>query len=155
MADKKLNKLLNITFKSGDPDDYESIEAINNGSNLTTKEAIVYQQIKKAMSGDTYAAQFVSEYFDDSESGNAIVEAETTGEEREILIATRKKICAMLDKTQSAAAVAALTRRLMDVTEKITIIDKKEKELKRKDNPLNVVLLNSAKKRRRKSESAN
>lgn len=155
MADKKLNKLLNITFKSGDPDDYESIEAINNGSNLTTKEAIVYQQIKKAMSGDTYAAQFVSEYFDDSESGNAIVEAETTGEEREILIATRKKICAMLDKTQSAAAVAALTRQLMDVTEKITIIDKKEKELKRKDNPLNVVLLNSAKKRRRKSESAN
>jgi hypothetical protein len=56
-----LATLLSMPLKDGMADDIEEIQSIAslNGKNITVQEAIMLAQIKKAVKGDTRAAEFV------------------------------------------------------------------------------------------------
>ena len=56
-----LATLLSMPLKDGMADDIEGIQSIAslNGKNITVQEAIMLAQIKKAVKGDTRAAEFV------------------------------------------------------------------------------------------------
>ena len=73
-----LATLLSMPLKNGVADDIEEIQSIAalNGKNITVQEAIMLAQIKKAVKGDTRAAEFVRD-----SSGNKLKEGvEITGE---------------------------------------------------------------------------
>jgi hypothetical protein len=66
-----LATLLSMPLKDGMSDDIEGIQSIAslNGKNITVQEAIMLAQIKKAVKGDTRAAEFVRD-----SSGNKLKE---------------------------------------------------------------------------------
>ena len=73
-----LATLLAMPLKDGVSDDIEKIQSIAslNGKNITVQEAIMLAQIKKAVKGDTKAAEFVRD-----SSGNKLKEGfEISGE---------------------------------------------------------------------------
>jgi hypothetical protein len=73
-----LATLLSMPLKDGMADDIDQIKSIAslNGKNITVQEAIMLAQIKKAVKGDTKAAEFVRD-----SSGNKLKEGiEITGE---------------------------------------------------------------------------
>ena len=73
-----LATLLSMPLKDGMADDINGIQSIAslNGKNITVQEAIMLAQIKKAVKGDTRAAEFVRD-----SSGNKLKEGiEISGE---------------------------------------------------------------------------
>ena len=73
-----LAALLSMPLQDGSAADIEQIQSIANlnGKNITVQEAIMLAQIKKAMKGDTKAAEFVRD-----SSGNKLKEGvEISGE---------------------------------------------------------------------------
>ena len=73
-----LATLLSMPLKDGAATDIEDIQSIAalNGKNITVQEAIMLAQIKKAVKGDTKAAEFVRD-----SSGNKLKEGiEISGE---------------------------------------------------------------------------
>ena len=73
-----LATLLSMPLKDGMADDIDGIQSIAslNGKNITVQEAIMLAQIKKAVKGDTKAAEFVRD-----SSGNKLKEGiEISGE---------------------------------------------------------------------------
>lgn len=73
-----LAALLSMPLQDGSTPDIEQIQSIAelNGKNITVQEAIMLAQIKKAMKGDTKAAEFVRD-----SSGNKLKEGvEISGE---------------------------------------------------------------------------
>lgn len=67
-----LAELLSMPLKDGKATDIETIKSLAKlkGKNVTVQEAIMLAQIKKAMSGDTRAAEFVRD-----SSGNKMTES--------------------------------------------------------------------------------
>lgn len=67
-----LSALLSMPLNNGKIADIETIQSLGalEGKNITVQEAILFQQIKKALEGDTKAAEYVRDT-----SGNKLKEA--------------------------------------------------------------------------------
>ena len=67
-----LETLLSMPLEDGKADDLEQIKSIAalKGKNITVQDAIMFAQIKRALKGDTRAAEFIRDA-----SGNKLAEA--------------------------------------------------------------------------------
>lgn len=141
--------LLNLPMMDGETSTLESMQDVS-GANLTVSQAVMMKQIQLAMKGNTEAAMFVQSVLgeeQDQEEGTGIAEAAKNGDTLAMLKAMRDKIAKQLDVAAPREA-SSLTRQLLEVNDRITKIEKDEKN-KKGENPLNVIMFNSAKKRQR------
>lgn len=152
---EKAKELFSLPLKNGDLDVLETLDDVS-GANMTVEQAVLLKQMQAAMRGDTEAALFlqsvIGEEQEESED-TAITEAAQEGDTLKMLKAMRDKLSTLLDKSTSAREVSATTRQLLEVNDRI---EKIEKNMKNKEggNPLNVILLNSAKKRSKRVAGA-
>lgn len=141
--------LLNLPMMDGETSTLESMQDVS-GANLTVSQAVMMKQIQLAMKGNTEAAMFVQSVLgeeQDQEEGTGIAEAAKNGDTLAMLKAMRDKIAKQLDVAAPREA-SSLTRQLLEVNDRITKIEKDEQN-KKGENPLNVIMFNSAKKRQR------
>lgn len=152
---EKAKELFSLPLKNGDLDVLETLDDVS-GANMTVEQAVLLKQMQAAMRGDTEAALFlqsvIGEEQEESED-TAITEAAQEGDTLKMLKAMRDKLSTLLDKSTSAREVSATTRQLLEVNDRIEKIEKNMKN-KEGENPLNVILLNSAKKRSKRVAGA-
>jgi hypothetical protein len=149
---KTAKDLLNLPMKEGGLSQLSTMKDLN-GANMTLEQAMLVKQMQAAVQGDTDAAAFIKtvigEDDEDSES-TEIADAATNGDTLTMLKAIRNKLAAIADKSTDARVVTSVARQLRDVNAEIEQIER-ENSRKKGDNPLNVVLLSSARKRAKKA----
>lgn len=146
---EKAKELLNLPVKSGDLDDLETLRDVE-GANVTVESAVLLKQIQQAMHGNPDAALFLKEVIgeetEESED-TAISEAAQEGDTLKMLKAMRDKLSTLIDRSTNPREVSSITRQLLEVNDRIEEIEKNQRN-KQGENPLNVILLNSARKRK-------
>lgn len=147
---EKAKELFNLPVKQGDLDDLETLSDVN-GANMTVESAVLLKQMQAAMKGDTEAALFLKEVIgeetEESED-TAISEAAREGNTLRMLEAMRDKLSTLIDRSTNPREVSSITRQLLEVNDRIEEINRNQRN-KQGENPLNVILLNSARKRKR------
>ena len=142
-------ELFEMPMKHGDLDDISTLQDVN-GANMTVEQAVLLKQMQAAMNGNTEAAMFlqqvIGEESDDCED-TAISDAAKSGDTLKMLEALRDKLSSLADKSTNLREVAAISRQLIDVNDRIDEIKKTQRN-KQGENPLNVIRLNSVKKRK-------
>lgn len=144
-------KLLDLPMKDGELDDLLTAQDASR-ANMTLEQAMLLKQIQSAAKGNTEAAMFVQQVIGDEadeSDDTTIQEAATQGDTYKMLCAMRDKLAVLADRTNSPREFTSLTRQLTEINDRIEQIDKNKKN-KEGDNPLNLILLNSAKKRGKK-----
>lgn len=146
---EKAKELLNLPVKSGDLDDLETLRDVE-GANVTVESAVLLKQIQQAMHGNPDAALFLKEVIgeetEESED-TAISEAAQEGDTLKMLKAMRDKLSTLIDRSTNPREVSSITRQLLEVNDRIEEIERNQRN-KQGENPLNVILLNSARKRK-------
>lgn len=146
---EKAKELLNLPVKSGDLDDLETLRDVE-GANVTVESAVLLKQIQQAMHGNPDAALFLKEVIgeetEESED-TAISEAAQEGDTLKMLKAMRDKLSTLIDRSTNPREVSSITRQLLEVNDRIEEIERNQRN-KKGENPLNVILLNSARKRK-------
>ena len=147
---EKAKELLNLPVKSGDLDDLETLRDVE-GANVTVESAVLLKQIQQAMHGNPDAALFLKEVIgeetEESED-TAISEAAQEGDTLKMLKAMRDKLSTLIDRSTNPREVSSITRQLLEVNDRIEEIERNQRN-KQGENPLNVILLNSARKRKK------
>lgn len=146
---EKAKELLNLPVKSGDLDDLETLRDVE-GANVTVESAVLLKQIQQAMHGNPDAALFLKEVIgEETEESDdtAISEAAQEGDTLKMLKAMRDKLSTLIDRSTNPREVSSITRQLLEVNDRIEEIERNQRN-KQGENPLNVVLLNSARKRK-------
>lgn len=152
---EKAKELFDLPIKSGELDVLETLQDVTS-ANMTVEQAVLLKQMQAAMKGNTEAAMFLQAVIGEEteESDNtAISDAAREGDTLKMLEAMRDKLSTLVDKSTSPREVASITRQLLEVNDRIEKI-KKNKQNKEGDNPLNVIKLNSAKKRSKRVANA-
>lgn len=146
---EKAKELLNLPVKSGDLDDLETLRDVE-GANVTVESAVLLKQIQQAMHGNPDAALFLKEVIgEETEESDdtAISEAAQEGDTLKMLKAMRDKLSTLIDRSTNPREVSSITRQLLEVNDRIEEIERNQRN-KQGENPLNVILLNSARKRK-------
>lgn len=138
-----------MPVKSGDLDDLETLRDVE-GANVTVESAVLLKQIQQAMHGNPDAALFLKEVIgEETEESDdtAISEAAQEGDTLKMLKAMRDKLSTLIDRSTNPREVSSITRQLLEVNDRIEEIERNQRN-KQGENPLNVILLNSARKRK-------
>lgn len=147
---EKAKELLNLPVKQGELDNLETLGDVG-GANVTVESAVLLKQIQQAMNGNPDAALFLKEVIgeetEESED-TAISEAAREGDTLCMLKAMREKLSTLIDRSTNPREVSSVTRQLLEVNDRIEEIEKNKRN-KQGENPLNIIMLNSAKKRKR------
>lgn len=146
---EKAKELLNLPVKSGDLDDLETLRDVE-GANVTVESAVLLKQIQQAMHGNPDAALFLKEVIgEETEESDdtAISEAAQESDTLKMLKAMRDKLSTLIDRSMNPREVSSITRQLLEVNDRIEEIERNQRN-KQGENPLNVILLNSARKRK-------
>lgn len=147
---EKAKELFNLPLKEGEIDNLETLGDVNS-ANMTVESAVLLKQMQAAMKGNTEAALFLKEVIGEEVEeceDTAISDAAHDGDTLRMLEALRDKLTTLIDRSTSAREVASITRQLLEVNDRIEKIEKNKKN-KEGENPLNIILLNSSKKRKR------
>lgn len=146
---KTARELFEMPMKHGELSDISTLQDVS-GANMTVEQAVILKQMQSAMNGNTEAAMFlqqvIGEESDDCED-TAISDAAKSGDTLKMLEALRDKLSSLADKSTNLREVAAISRQLIDVNDRIDEIKKTQRN-KQGENPLNVIRLNSVKKRK-------
>lgn len=142
-------EIMNLPMKQGETTPLESMQDVS-GSNVTLEEAIIIKQAQQALTGSTDAAAFLQaaigeEEEQESDEGRAIIEAAAKGDSLSMYKAMRADLVKRIACT-SSDRVASLYQTLIGINDRIESMEQAEKN-KKGENPLNVILFNSAKKR--------
>lgn len=138
-----------MPVKSGDLDDLETLRDVE-GANVTVESAVLLKQIQQAMHGNPDAALFLKEVIgEETEESDdtAISEAAQESDTLKMLKAMRDKLSTLIDRSMNPREVSSITRQLLEVNDRIEEIERNQRN-KQGENPLNVILLNSARKRK-------
>ncbi len=147
---EKVRELLNLPVQDGELDELETLSDAS-GANITVESAVLLKQIQYAMKGNPDSAMFLKEVLGEEEEESedtAISEAAREGNTLKMLKAMRDKLAALSDRSLNAREVASVNRQLLEVNDRIEEIEKNQRN-KQGENPLNVILLNSARKRKK------
>lgn len=147
---EKAKELFSLPLKRGELDYLETLGDVNS-ANITVESAVLLKQMQAAMNGNTEAALFLKEVIGEEveeSADTAISEAARAGDTLQMLEAMRDKLSTLVDRSTNPREVASITRQLLEVNDRIEEIEKNRSN-KQGENPLNVILFNSAKKRQR------
>lgn len=138
--------ILALPVKEGETSNLEKLKDAET-SNVTTEQAIILQQVSAALNGDTAAAKFIFDTLkqEDESCDKEMTKATADGGQLETLIALRDKLAKTIDLSSSSRDIAALSRQLTDVLERIADLDKSSSD-KPKETPLNVIKLSREKR---------
>lgn len=146
---KTARELFEMPMKHGELADISTLQDVS-GANMTVEQAVILKQMQAAMNGNTEAAMFlqqvIGEESDDCED-TAISDAAKSGDTLKMLEALRDKLSSLADKSTNLREVASISRQLIDVNDRIDEIKKTQRN-KQGENPLNVIRLNSVRKRK-------
>lgn len=152
---EKAKELFNLPMKGGELDVLETLDDIR-GANITVEQAVLIKQMQAAMNGNTDAAMFLQNVIgeeSDECDDTAISEAAKAGDTLAMLKALRDKLSTLADRSTNVREVASITRQLIEVNDRIDEIEKNQQN-KQGENPLNIILFNSAQKRAKKVAGA-
>lgn len=139
-----------MPVKHGELDDLETLGDVS-GANVTVESAVLLKQIQQAMNGNPDAALFLKDVIgEETEESDdtAISEAARGGDTLAMLKAMRDKLSTLIDRSTNPREVSSVARQLLEVNDRIEEIEKNKRN-KQGENPLNIIMLNSAKKRKR------